>query len=331
MAGINSTKSQANKTADEHLDKKLELEENLVRDLNLYFEQLAEDFKVVYGATGKVLTLTESYEEELSSLLKKNYRMVANDFSDLTQRALADEIDLDLYQPIPEEESKLKEKIAIAVGAYILLRAKKITPKIAQTTQDVLLNLTDDYIVNQARAGLAVTNAEIANNVSQKVKEWGLAHATTVATTEVQTLAEKAKNIENIQVKENIKNEVERIAKGGAVIKGKKPEELTKADLKDAKEITAIASTVDVQKGSRKVWITSGDEKVRKSHSILDGKTIDQDDYFVTGMGSRMLYSGDMENGASLSDVINCRCVVVYKYNTEIVKIYRNSIFRRKI
>lgn len=293
MAGINTTKAKAEETANEQLENKLKLEDKMVQDLNTYFEQLSEDFRVIYGATGKVLTLTESYEDELKSLLKKNYRNVSKKFDSITQEALKSNIDLDLYEIIPEQESNLKDKIALAIGAYLLLRSDNITPKIARTTQDNISRITNEYIVDQARAGIAVSQAKIANEVAEKIKEWGKNHSKTIATTEVQTVAETAKHFENT-------------------------------------EINNLVQTIDKQVGSRKVWITAGDEKVRKSHSVLDGKSIKSEELFLTGMGSLMRFAGDMEKGASLADVINCRCVVVYKYNTEIINIYRNTIFKKK-
>ena len=334
MAGINTTKKEVNQTAEKHLEEKLSFEKKLMKDLHTFFEQLADDYEVIYAGTGKVLTLTESYEEELSSLLKKNYRNIAGEFSSLTRKALDEEIDFDLYEIIPEEESKLKEAIALAIGAYILLRSKDITPKIASTAQDVLKNKTDAYIIDQARKGNAVTQAQIASNVAKEIKTWSKNHAPVIAITEVQTLAEKSKIIENTQVKASVEAEKERLLAGGVVQKDKKkpipPEQLTKEQIKEQREILEIANSVDIQKGSRKVWITSGDEKVRPSHSFLDGRSVEQNELFTTGNGSRMMYAGDMENGASLDDVINCRCIVVYKYNTEIVKLYRNSMYRRK-
>lgn len=293
MAGINTTKKEAERTADEQLDKKLEFEDKFIEDLSTYFEQLADDFRVIYGATGNILTLNESYEDELSALLKKNYRNIANEFSSLVQRALNDNIDLDVYEVIPEKQNSLKEKIAMGIGAYLLLRSNYITPKIAKTVQDEIVKKVDDYIVSQAREGIVATQTQIANAVSEKIKDWGQNHSKVVATTEVQTVAEESKYIENTEINE-------------------------------------IVQAVDSQVGSRKVWITAGDEKVRKSHEILDGKSIDAEDMFVTGLGSRMRYAGDMENGAKLEDVINCRCTVVYKFNTEIIKIYRNTIYRKK-
>lgn len=293
MAGINTTKAKANETAEEHIDKKIELEDKLILDLVLFFTQLAEDYAVIYSTQGKIMTLTESYEDELKSLLKKNYRNVSAEFGNQIRKALEDNIDLDMYEPIPERHNDLRDKIGMSIGAYLLTRSNFIAPRIANTVQNEMVKQTNEYIVNQAARGVAVKQAEVANAVKDKIKEWGENHAKVVSTTEVQTVAEQSKFIEN-------------------------------------EEVNELCQSVDTQVGSRKVWITAGDEKVRTSHLVLDGKSIDADEMFVTGLGSIMRYAGDMENGASLSDVINCRCTTVYKYNTQIIKVYRNTMFRRK-
>ena len=313
--GVNDTRKKVKKSSDEQLKKKLNYEDKLVEDLNVFFEQLSKDFGVVYKATGKILTLNESYEDELNALLKKNYRSIADDFSTIIQKEIEDNIDFDVYEIIPEAKEALNNKIAIALGAYILTRANDITPKISKTTQDEIIKQTQDYIINQASRGISVTQAQIASEVSKKIKEWGDNHSKTVATTEVQQVAEKSKSVEKDAIKATIVENTQKIKNN--------PNDYDS-------EAVKVARTVDVNRGSKKVWVTSGDERVRKSHQVLDSVSIKSDDLFLTGMGSLMQYAGDMENGASLSDVINCRCTVVYKFNNDILKIYTNSIFKRK-
>lgn len=56
-----------------------------------------------------------------------------------------------------------------------------------------------------------------------------------------------------------------------------------------------------------KEWIDSGDKRVRDSHEDVNGETVKLYEKFSNGL----LYPGDMENG-SASDVIHCRCTVIY-------------------
>ena len=94
--GVNDTRKKVKKSSEKQLQKKLYYEDKLVEDLNVFFEQLAKDFGVVYNATGRILTLNESYEDELNALLKKNYRSVSDEFSSIIQKEIEDTIDFDV-------------------------------------------------------------------------------------------------------------------------------------------------------------------------------------------------------------------------------------------
>lgn len=297
MTSINKTKAEARKQAEQEIDDKKALEILLIADLILYFTQLASDYETVYSATGKILNLEESYADELQSILKRNYRKVGNRFSNITRNQIEDIVDFDIYEPLPEVQENLAQKIGMAIGSFILLRAENIAPKITQTIQDELLKKTNETIIDNASRGLAISNAEIANQVSNEFTAWGVKHAPIVATTEVQEIAEGSKYIENGAITDLIKDDIGLEA---------------------------------IRKGSEKVWITAGDEKVRDSHSAIDGKVIPAEDVFVTGMGGRMRYCGDTSLGASLSDIINCRCETIYRYNSEITTVVRNKIYRKK-
>lgn len=58
-----------------------------------------------------------------------------------------------------------------------------------------------------------------------------------------------------------------------------------------------------------KRWRTQRDERVRKTHREVEGKTIPIDDYFVVG-DSLLYYPGDPEG--SEEEIAGCRCVCEY-------------------
>ena len=59
----------------------------------------------------------------------------------------------------------------------------------------------------------------------------------------------------------------------------------------------------------RKRWMTTQDERSRDSHRAMNGKTVALDEDFIVN-GMSMSYPGDPKGGAS--NVINCRCVLIY-------------------
>lgn len=57
----------------------------------------------------------------------------------------------------------------------------------------------------------------------------------------------------------------------------------------------------------KKTWGTVGDERVRPEHRAADNQDQDLNAPFIVG-GQQMRYPGDTSLGASLKNVINCRC-----------------------
>ena len=58
-----------------------------------------------------------------------------------------------------------------------------------------------------------------------------------------------------------------------------------------------------------KEWKTVGDDKVRDTHSFLEGYKVPIAEYFYTFDGDKALYPGGFENP---SNNVNCRCILIY-------------------
>lgn len=65
-----------------------------------------------------------------------------------------------------------------------------------------------------------------------------------------------------------------------------------------------------------KEWVATGDGRTRTTHAEANGQRVHMDDKFQVG-GSNMSYSGDPAGGAK--NVINCRCVIIYVDERDIV------------
>lgn len=57
-----------------------------------------------------------------------------------------------------------------------------------------------------------------------------------------------------------------------------------------------------------KRWVSMRDGKERDSHLSADDQIVGKDEMFIVG-GEKMRYPGDKLNGASASNLVNCRCV----------------------
>ena len=62
---------------------------------------------------------------------------------------------------------------------------------------------------------------------------------------------------------------------------------------------------------NRKVWMTQEDDRVRRTHEEVNRTDIPIADLFVVG-DSYLLFPCDISHGASMSEVLNCRCWAEY-------------------
>lgn len=81
-------------------------------------------------------------------------------------------------------------------------------------------------------------------------------------------------------------------------------------------ESNVIFNNVDMQKAidkgyTKKEWRTFRDNRVRHTHTMVDGVTIGIYDAFHVG-NSEMLFPKDDSMGADAKEIVNCRCVLKY-------------------
>jgi len=60
-----------------------------------------------------------------------------------------------------------------------------------------------------------------------------------------------------------------------------------------------------------KEWVTVGDERVRPAHVNADSQLQRIEDFFIV-MGQQLRFPGDTSFGATVENVVNCRCSSVY-------------------
>jgi hypothetical protein len=79
-----------------------------------------------------------------------------------------------------------------------------------------------------------------------------------------------------------------------------------------ARVIERLRAFADRNEVTEKVWRTLGDGKVRNSHANANGQKRANDEPF-TLEGGMLQYPMDASLGASLGEIIRCRCVAVYE------------------
>lgn len=64
-----------------------------------------------------------------------------------------------------------------------------------------------------------------------------------------------------------------------------------------------------------RTWRSVGDLRVRGTHIIMNGQTVQgMDTPFQSPSGAQLLYPGDMSLGAGPAEIVNCRCRVSYGF-----------------
>lgn len=89
-----------------------------------------------------------------------------------------------------------------------------------------------------------------------------------------------------------------------------------RARLLGEEESNTIFNAVDFAKAKKlgykyKTWITMRDNRVRHTHTLVDDRTIPLDELFLVG-NSFMRFPRDLEYGASMREIANCRCSIRY-------------------
>ena len=65
-----------------------------------------------------------------------------------------------------------------------------------------------------------------------------------------------------------------------------------------------------------KQWVATNDGRTRDTHAFANGQTVDISEDFIIG-GAPMSYAGDSKGGAR--NVINCRCIIIYVDEADVV------------
>lgn len=73
----------------------------------------------------------------------------------------------------------------------------------------------------------------------------------------------------------------------------------------------------------QKIWRSAGDNRVRHTHRVLNGKSIGVDGVFITPTGAPLRFPGDPK--APISEISGCRCRLQYKvdFSASVARRYR--------
>jgi uncharacterized protein with gpF-like domain len=261
------------------LVKKIRLESRFRREVNRFFNKVLSYFSESV-LSNVPFSIPERFDDELKELLLSQYNRVESDFGNEVRKTLPNEI-----QSTNEENEIINESFA----SFNFNRSTNIANEINQTTQDqaqeaLLIAKTfdtevqeevDGQIFNKKNLLVGFELALVAKNILQRKI---LDRIPTIVTTETEISAETAK--------------------------------LTEIEVLTTQTSSILAGT-PIKSQVNKTWVSQGDSRVRETHLEADGQTVPSNEPFIVG-DSRLMVPGDTSLGASLDEIINCRCAAQY-------------------
>lgn len=208
------------------------------------------------------------FDGDLAELLGLHYQKVGSVFSESVSNDLPEDV------AITDQEN---DEIASALAVFFLTRAQEQAKAINQTTQ---MNASEahgealDIARIEAQRGNAFSQQEIATTAGAFLALKLRRREEGIVSTETQATAEASKGVT-----------VSVLAGAGA----------------------AILAGVTKPTGIDKEWVTVGDDLVRPDHVDADGQLREINQPFIVG-GERLRWPGDTGLGASIGNIINCRC-----------------------
>lgn len=174
---------------------------------------------------------------------------------------------------ITDAESDL---IGEALAIWVLSRVPLAVNRINGTTQDQINDAVEFGLQDPASRELVGLEAQrtVAAIAARKLRRDLAARESGILMTETQIPAEAAK--------------------------------ATEAEVLSGLEPSVIGGSARISE-LNKEWISVGDHRVRPTHLEADGQVVPMSEPFNVG-GELLRWPGDDELGASLSNIINCRC-----------------------
>lgn len=208
------------------------------------------------------------FDDELNAILSDHYKETSDIFSDNISPELPKDV------AIADDE---RQTIETALAIYFMGQAREAAKEINNTTQGDLATSIVQAGDDELTDGLTgvekiIVTATVASVFAARKLN---ARVNTIATTETQLAAETSKATE------------------AEVLSGLEPS-ITNG---------AVSKTV----GVKKTWWSVGDSLVRPAHLSADGQERDLTKPYIVG-GELLNHPRDRSLGASLGNVINCRC-----------------------
>ena len=274
------TTSERNKRAKRNLTLKLALEKTFSRDLVWYFNEIKTDVVSFYTATGLLIN-ADIYQKQTETLLERHYKRVIRNFINegkYSYRKSLEAKGIEYKQEQEEEDEKIKATSVLIALAFVESIVQRRALQLIETTNDNIKDTAAKATKKAKESGTKVHD-EINKGLDRAFKS----RYAMIALTETQFMAERSKNIEAAVISRNGNVDPSSINDG------------------------VVTGNPDV----KKEWAAILDDRTRGGHAMADGQTQNMNDPYIVN-GEYLMYPSDTSMGASLGNIINCRCSSLY-------------------
>jgi uncharacterized protein with gpF-like domain len=279
------SRQQQEDQADQELADKHALEIQFLPLLQRLYLQIGNDLQQAYEDFGNTIN-AYTYKSDFQRFFTNLYQVTSITFQTSLESQL-DENNETINQfvaaggPLGAQSpqdfiDELNARSALSINQFIGTQSTTQTNQVTDTNQK---NISDALAFAIALSiANNLTRRQTAQALKDKFMELANARTGTILATSVQNGSEGTKNI--------IAGEYNKMARG----------------------ITGNTNNLS------KIWLTRQDDRVRLSHREADFQTVNYDEPF-TVQNQLLNYPGDISLGATASNVINCRCVMILLLN----------------
>lgn len=303
------SQAERQRRATRDFAEKLQLEARLAERWRRLQNRLARTLAVAVGQGAALPNLAAITIEEGTPILRDHYATVEARFRE------------------PDDES-LSEELAAALGGILAtlwgVRAREQAERIAGTDQE------------DAAAAVRVAEAERERFAAEEGEILPRASVAAMAGVAFERrLRARIPAISGLETQapaEQTKAAAARLAGAEPFLPGPdegSPDERRQTARRVALGTTSLGAVAaaaafrrgepvdEVPAGPTKSWVSMGDSRVRPHHMAADvdpqNEGVPVDEPFIV-RGERLMYPGDSSLGASLDNVVNCRCSAVYDF-----------------
>ena len=295
-------KKRAVNQAQKDLEKKLKLERTFHPEIKNLFNRMNNDFQITVAATG-IPPNAKIYSPAWESALLNHYARVQRAFTgSVTEFDDTEDTETVDTETVDAEDTDAEDTDTEDTPPVTDRNERPILPTIEQKLFEELLALA---LLHYRKARAAIQSQYI-----ERTNKNNMADSITQAKS---SLAQQDLPINNVTVSKAAAAILKRKTNGRVsaieTLETQAPAESTK--LMEARTVDDRRPTSTAPSEMRKTWRTIGDKKVRDAHKDADFQTKFVESDFIV-MGQHLMYPGDGSLGASIGNIINCRCSTIY-------------------